>query len=144
VKSFAVHVWRGIQEPRIVTLIQTGIYLVTFAVGIDALLDPPVSVRGAIGPVLTTCWAVFLVLGGALGAVAAPPGVWWLERVGVMACMSGLLIYGAVLVALHVTSPDGNRLPLAGVTLIATGSFLVRWFRIRRYAYDPEALSTRD
>lgn len=135
--------WDRVQEPRNVTLAQTAAYVVTLLVGISALTSPPDSLRSQIGPVLSAIWASFLILGGALGALAAPPGIWWIERVAVLACGTGLVVYGAVVITLYLTSPSGNRLPQAGVIALCVLGCVMRWMRIRRYSYDPEAASTR-
>ncbi|MFF2621253.1 hypothetical protein [Oerskovia jenensis] len=126
-----------IQEPRVVSIIQWLIYLVTLGIGVTAFQRPPSSIEGALGVTLTTIWAVFLIVGGVLGAIAALPGIWWLERVAVLACVTGALMYGSVVLNLHY-SETGNRLPQLGFVAIAILAFTQRWFRIRRYAYDPE------
>lgn len=126
-----------IQEPRVVSIIQWLIYLVTLGIGVTAFQRPPSSIEGALGVTLTTIWAVFLIVGGVLGAIAALPGIWWLERVAVLACGTGALMYGSVVLSLHY-SETGNRLPQLGFVAIAVCAFAKRWFEIRRYAYDPE------
>lgn len=135
--------WLRVQEPRVATVLQWVIYLATLAAGVSALLAPPASIEGTLGATLTTLWAAFLIGGGALGAVATLPGIWWLERAAVLAAVTGLGIYGVVVVTLHVQSPAGNRGPQAAVILIAALFFATRWSRIRRYAYDPEARTRR-
>lgn len=126
-----------IQEPRVASIMQWVIYLASLSVGVSAFQRPPSSIEGALGVTLTTAWAVFLIVGGVLGATAALPGIWWLERVAVLACVTGALMYGSVVLNLHY-SETGNRLPQLGFVAIALLAFAKRWFEIRRYAYDPE------
>lgn len=129
--------WLKIQEPRAVNALQCLIYLVTLTVGVIAFVAPPSSIQGAVGLGLTATWSAFLMLGGLLGAVTVLPGVWWLERVAIVACGTGAAIYASIVVNLHL-SEGGNRLPQAGMLLIVLLFFAKRWVSIRRYAYDPE------
>ncbi|AIX99759.1 hypothetical protein ART_0161 [Arthrobacter sp. PAMC 25486] len=130
-------VWLRIQEPRIVTVIQFFIYLAATAGGLSAVLFPPRSIEATAGAGLTLYWAWLLLLGGVLGAVAVLPGIWWLERSAVIACIGASLIYGVNILALHL-SESGNRLVQFFMIVIVALHFGARWFRIRRYAYDPE------
>ncbi|WP_264032183.1 hypothetical protein [Cellulosimicrobium sp. SH8] len=136
--SAARALWGKIQEPKVITCLVWVIYLVTLVVGLTALTDPPSSIEGEIGLGLTRMWAGFLVLGGTIGVVATLPGIWWLERAAVLSVVTGLAIYCAVALNLHFAEASGNRLPQAGVIAIAALGLGTRWFRIRRYAYDPE------
>ena len=126
-----------VQEPRVLTVLQCLIYLATLGIGISAFGSPPSSIQGALGVTLTMMWAVSLILGGALGAVAVLPGIWWLERVAVLACVTGALMYASVVLHLHL-SETGNRLPQLGFVVVTLIAFAQRWSQIRRYAYDPE------
>ncbi|WP_156532908.1 hypothetical protein [Cellulosimicrobium sp. I38E] len=130
--------WGKVQEPKVVTFLHWIAYMVALGVGLSALVDPPSSVAGELGPVLTTIWAGFIILGGVLGVFATLPGVWWLERAAVIACITGLAVWVMVVVTLELTIPDGNRWPQAGALTMLALLLAVRWFRIRRYAYDPE------
>lgn len=129
--------WLKIHEPRVVHVVQCAIYLVTLAVGVVALVAPPTSIEGAVGEMLTVVWALSLIIGGALGAATVLPGIWLLERLAVIACGTGAAMYGSVVLNLHF-SEGGNRLPQAGMIAIVLLSFVQRWARIRRYAFDPE------
>lgn len=135
--SLARRLWLRVQEPRVITVYQCVIYVAVTLTGIAALLSPPMSIEGAIGPLLTRMFAVFLLTGGALGAIAVLPGIWWLERAAVIACATGALIYAGVVLSLQVTQ-TGSRLVQLGVIVWALLSIAQRWHRIRRYAYDPE------
>lgn len=141
--SAALALWGKVQEPKVVTCLHWIAYLVILGVGASALVDPPSSVAGELGPALTTVWAAFLILGGVLGVFATLPGIWWLERAAVIASITGLAVWVMVTVVLELTIPDGNRWPQAGALLMLALLLAVRWFRIRRYAYDPEPPVTR-
>jgi hypothetical protein len=136
-QEWTVAVWLRIQEPRIVSVIQFFVYLAAAASGLAAVLSPPRSIEATAGAGLTLYWAWLLLLGGSLGAIAVLPGIWWLERSAVLACAGAALIYGVNIFALHLTE-SGNRLVQLFMILIVALHFATRWFRIRRYAYDPE------
>lgn len=129
--------WARIQEPKVVTLYQFGIYIIIALTGLAAWFTPPTSLEGAIGPILTKMVAVFLIAGGTLGASVVLPGVWWIERAAVLASFTGAAIYCGVSLRLQFTEPV-PRLIIVGVTLWAMLSIAQRWHRIRRYPYDPE------
>lgn len=129
--------WGRVQEPKVITLYQFVIYVVVALTGLAAWFFPPTSIEGAIGPLLTRMLAGFLMVGGTLGAIAVLPGIWWLERAAVLACATGALIYGGVVLSLHITQ-TGSQLVQLGVITWALLSIAQRWHRIRRYAYDPE------
>lgn len=129
--------WLRIQEPRIVSLLQFVVYLAAIAAGTSALLDPPRSIEGAMGPLLTTLWTAMLIGGGTLGAVGVLPGIWWVERPAVILCFGAAVIYAVTVLGLNAATP-GNRLVQVFMVAIVALHFAARWFRIRRYAYDPE------
>lgn len=113
------------------------IYVICIIGGVSAWVVPPQSIEGVLGGALTTLWGFFLVAGGTLGASSVLQGTWWLERAGVLCCATGLAIYAVVVLSLHLLE-SGSRLMQLAAILIALMSFVVRWIRIRRYAYDPE------
>lgn len=129
--------WLLIQEPRVVTVIQTLEYLIVLGIGMSVILRPPTSIRGELGPVLMDAVGMLLMLGGALGVVGTPRGIWWVERLGIIASCGGLLIYLSVVVQLEATT-QGSRLLQLGVILLAVVGLIKRWARISRYQYDPE------
>lgn len=137
IHHWPLKVWLRIQEPRIVSLLQFFIYLCALAAGIAAIASPPRSIEASAGAFLTTYWAWTLVAGGLIGAVAVLPGIWWLERSAVIACVGATLIYAVNIWALHVTE-TGNRLVQLFMIMGLVFHFITRWFRIRRYSYDPE------
>lgn len=135
-KQWAITAWLRIQEPRIVSILQLIVYLAAIGAGISAVLDPPPQIQGAVGPGLTILWVAMILGGGLLGAVGVLPGIWWVERPAAILCFGATVIYGYTLIHLHAGRED-PALQILMVTIAAT-YFLMRWFRIRRYAYDPE------
>jgi hypothetical protein len=114
-----------IAEPRIIRLMQFGIYLCMIYAGFKILLEPPPQFNYVLGRVLAYMFGTFIFFGAVFGAIAVLPGIWWLERVGLIALATGMLIYVIVVVALGSS-------PLGIATAIAFGlTFLQRWMEIK-------------
>ena len=126
-----------IAEPRITRLMHFVIYVVSLLGGISAWTTPPISIEGVLGSTLTTLWGAFLIVGGICGAASVLQGVWWVERIAVLALATGLSIYCVVVLGLEFTHPGTRQMQLT-VIAVALISLLIRWVGIRRYAYDPE------
>lgn len=122
-----------IAEPRVVRLIQCGVYVILTTAGWYVATHPPTSFLFVLGPSLVHVFAGFLVAGGTAGALAVLPGVWWLERMGVVALWTGLGIFAVVAAALGI-SMVGFLIALA-----LGGSLAIRWTEIRRYEVAPRA-----
>lgn len=114
-----------IAEPRIIRLMQFGIYLCMLYAGFRILLQPPPQFQSVLGLVLSYMFASFIFLGALFGAIAVLPGIWWLERVGLIALSTGMGIYAIVVVSL-----PGSALGI--VTALAFGlTFLQRYLEIK-------------
>lgn len=121
-----------IAEPRVVRVVQFGIYVCLLTAGSLVVSTPPRSFEGVLGQTLVTVLGVFILVGGVLGAVAVLPGIWWLERAGILALATGLAMYSTIAVTLGV-SPIGF---VIGVAFILT--FVQRWMEIRRFDLAPK------
>lgn len=121
-----------IAEPRVVRVVQFGIYLCLLTAGAFVLATPPRSFEGVLGQTLVTVFGLFILIGGALGATAVLPGIWWLERAGILALATGLAMYSVVAITLGV-SPIGF---LIGLAFILT--FVQRWMEIRKFQLAPK------
>lgn len=128
--------WRLLREPRALTALTMLSYVAFIFIGVTASLDPPASLSQELGWV-TTAWALFLLGGGTLGLVAAPRGVWWIERIAIAACGTGTAIYLVTVLQLHFFSEMGNRLPQAGMISLSLIALAGRWAYIRHSALDP-------
>jgi hypothetical protein len=126
-----VFVFMKIAEPRVVRLIQFGIYGCMIAAGTLVLLGPPRSFEGVLGEVLVYTFGGFLTLGGVCAAFAVLPGIWWVERIGILALGTAMCMYTVVTIALGA-SPMGVVIGLAFL-----GTFIIRWMEIRRYQLAP-------
>lgn len=127
--------WRLLREPRRVTAIFGLMWLIVIALGLSALLSPPVSITAQIGPHLTMAWASFMLLGGPIGFFACvilrtPPWWRWLERIGIIAAGTGVAIYLGLVIYLGLSAATGSRLvqalfvTLAGLLLMVRGALL--------------------
>lgn len=125
------HLFMKIAEPRTVRLLHFGIYIALATAGAMILLNPPRSFENILGVALLYMFGVFVFGGAAVAAVAVLPGIWWLERVGLIALGTGMGIYIIIIVCLG-TSPIGLSISIAFIL-----TFILRWREIRRYQLAP-------
>lgn len=135
-KATPRQLWFLLHEPRIVTLFQGIVWAIVSLTGAAALTVPPSTIAHSAGPLLTSLWGMALFGGGVLGLVGCLPGWWWVERTGILASGTGVIVYLAVILNLHATTP-GNRLVQAGFVVWGLVSLVVRWFRISGMQTDP-------
>lgn len=131
-----IKLWERVNEPRTISVLYFVQYVVLAAAGLWALAVPPMSLEGEIGTVAMNSLAGILVFSGALGAVAALPGIYWLERAAVLGVGWAALIYLWIIVSLHFTT-DGNRMLQAAFVAIGLLHQGVRWVRIHERPYRP-------
>lgn len=115
-----------IAEPRVIRVIQFFIYSLLFTAGVLVLVKPPQSLEVAAGGYYYVIGFGFMLMIGALcSGVAVLPGIWWLERSGLVLLGFGLLIYLVMAIKLH-SSPMGIV-----VCMILILSFVQRWLEIK-------------
>lgn len=130
--------WRKISDPRHLSVLYGGIYTIALLAGVVTLWVPPITITGALGPVLTTIWAALFILGGALGMWTVLPGWWKWERWALALILAGIGIYGYVVATLHFTATgSGSRLTQLMILALAGSTFVVRWVLIRGRTYGP-------
>ncbi len=134
--------WLRVQEPRSVSVVYWLIYVILGAGGLYALVEPPSSLEGEIGIVAMSMLASLLVIGGTVGAIAALPGWYWMERFAVGAVASSAAIYLVIVVILHFQQPTGNRLLQAAFVASLMLTQWPRWVRVRARPYRSEVLTT--
>lgn len=127
-----------IPEPRIIRLMQFGVYVSMCITGFGLLFRPPASFESIVGLPLVYVFAGFITLGAVLGAVAVLPGIWWLERTAIIALCTGLAMYIVMLIPVAI-SPVGTFVSLA---LILT--FLQRWSEIKGAQLAPKDPDDRE
>lgn len=114
-----------IAEPRVVRLMQFGVYLSMFYTGCHLIITPPTTFKDVVGLTLVYVWSGFVALGAGLSMVAVLPGIWWLERAGIIALTTGLAMY-IVILSTVTLSPVGISVSIA---LVIT--FIQRWREIK-------------
>lgn len=128
--------WRLLREPRAVTAVSGGAWLIVVAVGISALLSPPPTLSHAWGSTITWVWAMPLIMGGLISVAGCLPGWWWVERVGILATGTGVMMYLSIVVILHVCGPN-SQLVSAGHIIVILAGLTTRWLQISGLALDP-------
>lgn len=128
--------WQRIQEPRVVTALQTLIYLLIAVAGFCIILWPPSSTEAVTGRALSYAWGAFALLGGGLGAYGTPGGRWYLERAAIWLCGTAILIYFAAVSYLQFTAP-GNRAVQMLFIAIAGVALAIRFVRIKNFDFEP-------
>jgi hypothetical protein len=109
--------WARIREPKHVTVACFVGYVAIAAMALWALTEPPLTLLGEIGPVVTTGIGAMILIGAVLAAAATLPGDYSLERVGLGFIAIGLGGYMIALIFMHATSTGSRALQLAGFTI---------------------------
>lgn len=138
-----VRLWMRLREPRVITALTALSWIVLGVGGTLALMWPPSTFANKLGAPLTYTWGGFLAVGGVLGFLGAYLAWWWLERAAIIATITGSLIYGSIVVSMHIAQP-GNRLPQTAFILAVILSLVIRWQRIQGAQTDPTRGTPRD
>jgi hypothetical protein len=126
IKTGVHSVYMKIAEPRVVRIIQFFIYALLLLVGVLLLTKIPANLeRAAGGHGFVVAMAVMLTIGALCSAIAVLPGIWWMERAGLVLLAFGLLIYVVMVDQLNA-SPMG-----VVICLILILSFVQRWLEIK-------------
>lgn len=128
--------WGRIKEPRAVTFLAWLGYVALTIVGAYALVNPPSTVEGALGPFAMYAVAGMVFAGALAGTVGSLPGWYEVERLGIASILGGSVIYSTLVLILHFTE-SGNRSFQAGFILFAAASLASRWVRIKDQTYEP-------
>lgn len=118
-------VYMKIAEPRIIRLLQFGVYVCMLLAGTLILIRAPHTLQGMSSGMFIPVLGGFLVLGGLCSGVAVLPGIWWLERAGLMLLGFGLLMYMVIVLWLN-SSPIGVSMSIAFII-----TFIQRWLDIK-------------
>lgn len=99
-KNHLYFVYAKIAEPRVFRVLQFGIYLCLLYAGCDIYWNTPNSLISAVGDGHVNMIGIFLATGSTLGALTVLPGIWFIERVGVILVGAGLLMYFVIVINL--------------------------------------------
>lgn len=133
--------WEKIPEPRWTSMAWTFAYVMLVLAGLSLLLDPPTFFSKGMGGVLTVYWAILLVLGGSLGAFAAPTGWHIIERFSILVIGVAMSMYAVAVATLAIVIQHNISYQVflnAAFLLVVAG----RWFQVRHGVRDPEVFST--
>lgn len=121
-----------VAEPRNIRILLFVAYLIFIAIGLAGFAHPPTSYREALGTLgFVYLMFGFVSFGALLGTVSVLPGIWWLERAGLLSMGFGVLFYILILFT-------RNASPFAvGIAFIALLVCAIRWIEIRRYQLAP-------
>lgn len=120
-----------IEEPRLLRILQFFLYGTMIIIGSLYLISRHMQVASLLGATLATTLGVLVVLGGILGGIAVLPGIWWVERLGIICLWTGLGIYIVVGLSIYV-SLLGVGLAWALVFALA-----IRWVQIKDFQFAP-------
>lgn len=114
-----------IAEPRVIRLMHFLVYLCMLITGIAICFSPPHHLQTVVGLALLYVFAGFVTIGSALCAFAVLPGIWWLERVGIIMLTTSMAMYVVIILTL------GTSVVAVAVALALTITFAQRWTEIR-------------
>lgn len=125
-------IYLKIAEPRVKRLLYFGIYLALAVAGAGALVKPPSAIEHILGgQILIYIFALFIVIGCLVGAVSVLPGIWWFERVGLLAIGTGITMYVVTLLFL------GASALVTIIPIILILILVLRWLDIKEYLLAP-------
>jgi len=138
--------WERVPEPKAASVWAVVTYAGVAFGGLMGLIVSPVADSGATVSLISIYWAGLLFVGGLAGAIAVLPGLYWLERIGIVATGFGLLIFLAALqIALWsgVVGNPGSVWPVFGMVAGLLANIAgTRWSRVKYGVRDPERFST--
>lgn len=127
-----VSVYMKIAEPRVKRLIYFAIYILLGTVGgISAFRPNERMADFAGGQTLIHFYGILIIAGSLVCLLSVLPGVWILERAGLVGLGTGIVLYVATLI-LFGASPTVSLFPIIIILV-----FLLRWLDIKDYMLAP-------
>lgn len=114
-----------IAEPRVIRILLFAVYSVSFWAGVAIIIALPELFVKVIGQSFALGFAIFIILGSFSAGIAVLPGIWWLERVGIILLTTSVLCYVTILMFI-----DASPVVIAFI-LGLVGMFAIRWVEIR-------------
>lgn len=114
-----------VAEPRVIRIMHFGVYVCMMVSGVGVMLSPPAGLKSVLGHVLIYVFGGFVFTGALMSAIAVLPGIWWLERVGIIMLTTSMSMYVVVIFAL------GASVVAITVAIALTFSFAQRWVEIK-------------
>lgn len=129
---YAYELFLKVAEPRVIRIMQFWIYICMGLAGLGVIFSPSERFQEVLSIALVYIFGGFLVVGSALGAIAVLPGIWWLERAGVISLVTGMAIYVVIIVDL------GSSAMGIVVALLFGLTFGQRWVEIHGAQLAPK------
>lgn len=128
--AFAVYM--KIAEPRVKRLIYFVIYILLGVIGGISAFKPNPRISDFVGGQLLIYFYGLLIVAGAIVClISVLPGIWVLERAGMVGLGTGIVLYVGTLIAFGA-SPTVSLFPIIIVLV-----FLLRWLDIKDYLLAP-------
>ncbi|ALY08631.1 hypothetical protein CAPNMURICA_31 [Arthrobacter phage CapnMurica] len=128
----AFSVYMKIAEPRVKRLIYFVIYILLGVIGGIQTFKPNPRISDFVGGQLLIYFYGILIIAGALVClISVLPGIWVLERAGMVGLGTGIVLYVGTLIAFGA-SPTVSLFPIIIVLV-----FLLRWLDIKDYLLAP-------
>ncbi|ASR84037.1 hypothetical protein SEA_TEACUP_31 [Arthrobacter phage Teacup] len=128
--AFAVYM--KIAEPRVKRLIYFVIYILLGVIGGISTFKPNARISDFVGGQLLIYFYGLLIVAGAIVClISVLPGIWVLERAGMVGLGTGIILYVGTLIAFGA-SPTVSLFPIIIVLV-----FLLRWLDIKDYLLAP-------
>lgn len=129
---FLYRVYMMIAEPRVRRLLYFAIYSGLLSWGIGSMVHTPKSIEDILGgSILIQVFLSAIIVGSSLACVAVLPGVWWLERAGLLAIGTGIIMYAVILLA------SSSLFMVAMFPIIIVLICTLRWLDIKEYLLAP-------
>ena len=120
-----------VAEPRIVRIILFAIYLLFLFAGGFVVTETPDRFVELLSVNLVLMFGGFLALGGLLSSIAVLPGLWWLERCGLLSLGTGMLMY-----VILIIGTSGSTVGVC-VSLAFVLFFALRYMETRQFKLAP-------
>lgn len=123
-----------LHEPRIVSAIYGGAYILATVVGAVTVFYPPITIEGLAGDVSMRSIALALTIGGVTGVITIAKGVFWIERYAV-GIITAALGFHLLLTSIVAWLGSGHRQLTLLALVLAIAFILMRSFWIFRSPY---------
>ena len=125
----AIRLFLMIAEPRVMRILLFGFYTCLGLYGLGILMDPPQGFEKVLDQTLVAVFASFMLGGGGLALIAILPGIWFLERVGLICLTTAMVIYILVVAALDLDVLN-YCIPSAFIFAFALRWVWIRWAQL--------------
>lgn len=130
-----VRLWYGLSEPRVVTAVMLWFYGSSVAYGFYQLTVPAGPMEEQISDPLGFIICLTFIVGGLIGVLVAPKGLWQFERAALVFLATGVFVH--LIWAIYDPAP-GIRWGQIYRLGIEISLLLIRWYMIRWARMDPE------